>query len=522
MTVLAGCHTNCTPPFWGDGLPITDPRVTVGNSNFLMVADDGAIIFNTVHRIRRIAPGADGVVTVAGNEDRIQTIAGYNDYVSNVDNYNGDTFATQSRLTPFGMIAQDAQGRLLIVDGNNSRIRRFGYVTTGSPESADIDVFAQDTPDPILTGARLDYTVRIQNHGPAEATGVVLTYALPPGAEFHSVNGSPSPSCVTPSVGGTGTVTCNIGSIASGALRDLTISVTPRAKGTLPAQFTVTTTAPDANPANNTWSLTTTVDIAAAVITIVENIVVTDAPAVLPSAMLTINETIHVDDAPRVLPSAMLTINETIVVNDAPSATPVVPPDTTPPVVTVPGNVTIAATSPLGAQYAYFAYAVDDRDGPVVVGCSPSQFNFLPIGTTTVTCRANDAAQNVGTASFTVTVVLGVPNMTIRVLGQGVDPTGGFYLDLEFRNSGTGHMPLINLQTLTFRTLTGTGTVTHTGGITPFPSQMTNWGPGVIGYGRLYLGVPTTVRRFSMTITGSFTDALGVVRTFSFAQAVIP
>jgi uncharacterized repeat protein (TIGR01451 family) len=521
MTVLAGCHTNCGAPFGGDGLPITDPKVFVGTVWHLLVADDGAIILSDNNRVRRIAPGADGVVTKASDEV-IQTVGGYYDSLNLNTNYNGDTFATQSLISTYVTLAQDAQGRLLIVDTNNFRVRRFGMVTTGSPSSADIQVSAQDTPDPIQTGARLDYTVRIENFGPATATGVALTYMVPSGAEFHSVGGSPAPSCTTPSVGGTGTVTCNLGSLANGGIRDLTISVTPRTGGTLAAQFTVTTTAPDANPTNNTWSLTTTVSIAPAVITIVENIIVTDAPVVLPSAMLTINETIHVDDTPQVLPSAMLTINETITVTDAPTAGIL---DTAPPILSVPGNMNVAATEPTGATVSYFAQAYDVIDGPVPVVCTPPPGSLFPLNaTTTVTCTASDAAGNVSTGTFTVTVIMGVPNMTIRILGQGRDPSGLFYLDLEFRNSGTGFTPLVNLQALILRTLTGTGNVTYSpGGITPFPNQMAApWAPGAAGYGRLYLNVPSTVRRFSITINGNLVDVLGTVRSFSFAQAVIP
>jgi uncharacterized repeat protein (TIGR01451 family) len=521
MIVLTGCHTNCGAPFGGDGLPITDPRVFVGNVWYLMVANDGAIIFSDFNRVRRIAPGADGVVTKASDEI-IQTIGGYYDALNPNENFNGDTFATQSRIATSVTIAEDAQGRLLIVDTNNFRIRRFGFLTTSSPNSADIQVSAQDTPDPILTGARLDYTIRVENSGPAAATGVALSYTLPSGAEFHSVSGSPLPSCVTPSVGGTGTVTCDLGSLASGALRDLTISVTPRAAGTLPAQFTVTTTAPDADPTNNTWSLTTTVGIAPAVITINETIVVSDAPAVLPSAMLTINETIHVDDTPQVLPSAMLTINETITVTDAPAVAPGTPPDTTPPVVTVPANITIPATGPSGAQYAYVASAVDDVDGPIVVACSPGAISFFPIGTTTVTCRANDAAGNVGIASFTITVFVGVPSISTRVLNWGSD-SAGHYVTIWWENTGTGYSPLYSLSTLTFRTLTGTGTVTYSPQtLGPLPIERPNFPPGASIGGMLRLQVPATVRRFSITLGGTYTNALGAVTSFSTTQTVIP
>jgi hypothetical protein len=234
--------------------------------------------------------------------------------------------------------------------------------------------------------------------------------------------------------------------------------------------------------------------------------------------MLTINEQIHVDDAPGVRPSVMLTINETIGVTDAPTAAGI---DTTPPVVTVPGNMTVLATGPNGGPAEWFATAFDNISGQLVPVCAPGIGSTFPIGTTTVTCTAVDAAGNVGSASFTVTVIVGVPNLVIRVTGQGRDPVGGFYLDMEFNNNGTGMMSVWNIQSLVLKTLTGTGTVTYTGNLVLVPSQATNYPPG-IGYGRMYFNVPSTVKRFSLTLSGNFANALGVFRTYSFGQAVIP
>ena len=86
-------------------------------------------------------------------------------------------------------------------------------------------------------------------------------------------------------------------------------------------------------------------------------------------------------------------------------------PDTTNPVVTVPANITTPATSPAGATVTYTASANDDRDGPLTPTCNPASGSTFPVGTTTVTCTATDAAGNTGTASFTVTVTpVVVPN----------------------------------------------------------------------------------------------------------------
>ena len=41
-------------------------------------------------------------------------------------NFNGDTFATQSLFGPGSMVVRRHQGRIIVVDGNNYRVRRFG------------------------------------------------------------------------------------------------------------------------------------------------------------------------------------------------------------------------------------------------------------------------------------------------------------------------------------------------------------------------------------------------------------
>ena len=78
--------------------------------------------------------------------------------------------------------------------------------------------------------------------------------------------------------------------------------------------------------------------------------------------------------------------------------------DTEPPVITVPGPITAEATSPGGAVVVYTAFAVDNLDGSVPVVCTPASGSTFPLGTTLVSCTAHDAAGNVGTNAFTVTV----------------------------------------------------------------------------------------------------------------------
>jgi hypothetical protein len=80
------------------------------------------------------------------------------------------------------------------------------------------------------------------------------------------------------------------------------------------------------------------------------------------------------------------------------------PRDTTAPVVTVPADSAVDATSPAGAKASYSASARDDVDPSPTLACSPPSGSVLPIGTTTVTCTATDASGNSGSASFKIRV----------------------------------------------------------------------------------------------------------------------
>ena len=77
--------------------------------------------------------------------------------------------------------------------------------------------------------------------------------------------------------------------------------------------------------------------------------------------------------------------------------------DTSPPTLTLPANIVADATSPAGAVVSYVTSATDVVGVVGGVGCTPSS-NQFPIGVTTVTCSASDAAGNTATGTFTVTV----------------------------------------------------------------------------------------------------------------------
>ena len=84
--------------------------------------------------------------------------------------------------------------------------------------------------------------------------------------------------------------------------------------------------------------------------------------------------------------------------------------DNTPPVVTPPANITVnlplnsTATS-MVVNYPNPATATDNCGGTINITYSPASGSTFSVGTTTVTVTATDVAGNVGTATFTVTVL---------------------------------------------------------------------------------------------------------------------
>ena len=122
-------------------------------------------------------------------------------------------------------------------------------VTVLNPD-ADLTVTKVDSPDPVLVGSPLTYTLQVRNNGPSEATNVQLTDTLPAGTTFVSVNPGP-PTC---SEAG-GVVLCNLGTLAVGALTTVTISVTaPPTPGQITNVASVSSDQDDPNPDDNTDS----------------------------------------------------------------------------------------------------------------------------------------------------------------------------------------------------------------------------------------------------------------------------
>src|SRR6202030_3436367 len=95
--------------------------------------------------------------------------------------------------------------------------------TTTIVASADLSI-TKTAPVTATTSSPITYSVTATNNGPSPATGVVVTATLPAGVTFVSATSSQG-TCTNAS----GTVTCSVGNLASGASATLTIN------GTAPA-----------------------------------------------------------------------------------------------------------------------------------------------------------------------------------------------------------------------------------------------------------------------------------------------
>jgi uncharacterized repeat protein (TIGR01451 family) len=134
--------------------------------------------------------------------------------------------------------------------------------TTTVAASADLSVSNIDSPDPVTAGTNLTYTLTVANAGPSNAASASLTDTLPAGTTFVSLSAPGGWSCTTPAVGGTGTISCSIGTLATGnAVFTLTVNVDAGvASGTvIPNSATVASSTSDPNAGNDSATATTTV-----------------------------------------------------------------------------------------------------------------------------------------------------------------------------------------------------------------------------------------------------------------------
>ncbi|HMF05149.1 MAG TPA: hypothetical protein VKH17_10065, partial [Acidimicrobiia bacterium] len=130
-------------------------------------------------------------------------------------------------------------------------------------QAADLVVTKTDSPDPVPPGTNLSYSITVTNNGGAVAQNVTLSDTVPANTTFVSLTAPGGWMCTAPPAGGTGTVSCTIGSLANGATAAFTIvvQVAPGTSNgtTITNTASASSTTGDPNPGNNSATATSTV-----------------------------------------------------------------------------------------------------------------------------------------------------------------------------------------------------------------------------------------------------------------------
>lgn len=136
--------------------------------------------------------------------------------------------------------------------------------------SADLAIAKTDNPDPIVAGNNLTYTITLTNNGPNDAQTVTLSDVVPAGTTFVSFGQTAGPAFViapNPPVGGTGTVSASIATLANGASATFSLVVNVDANqasgSTITNTVDTTSATTDPNSANNSDTETTSVSASA-------------------------------------------------------------------------------------------------------------------------------------------------------------------------------------------------------------------------------------------------------------------
>jgi uncharacterized repeat protein (TIGR01451 family) len=130
-----------------------------------------------------------------------------------------------------------------------------------SAATADLSVQKSDSPDPVVEGAPLTYTITVSNAGPDAVTGVTLTDELPNKVDYVSATTTQG-TCARKGK----RVTCELGTVQSDPYTPVTVTIVvrPTKAGQLVNKATVELARADTDPvpANNTATTTTLVQAA--------------------------------------------------------------------------------------------------------------------------------------------------------------------------------------------------------------------------------------------------------------------
>jgi uncharacterized repeat protein (TIGR01451 family) len=93
-------------------------------------------------------------------------------------------------------------------------------------KEADLSITKSDSPDPVLSGSNITYTINVTNGGPDPSLNLTLSDTVPGNTTFQSLTPAAGWTCPTfPAVGGTGAISCTASSLAASQTDSFTLVV---------------------------------------------------------------------------------------------------------------------------------------------------------------------------------------------------------------------------------------------------------------------------------------------------------
>jgi uncharacterized repeat protein (TIGR01451 family) len=283
--------------------------------------------------------------------------------------------------------------------------------------AADLSV-VKIGPEFVAPGSNLSYTVMVINRGPDTAENVVLTDPVPGGTTFVSSRQDTGPafSCTDPTTGG-GASTCTIAALPPNGSATFEFVYNLDA-GTpdgsiITNTVTVSSSTAELHEADNTSTAVTNTRAGFCTLSCPNDISTTNEPGQC-GRTVSYNTPTGSGSSCGVVecnpPSgALFPVGTTFVVCAGDTGSPcsfrVIVEDTEVPTITCPANVSVFEDSPgSGSAIVGYASPVVTDNCPTTITCEPASGSAFNVGTTTVTCQADDGSGNTASCSFTVTV----------------------------------------------------------------------------------------------------------------------
>src|SRR5690606_7259776 len=151
----------------------------------------------------------------------------------------------------------DQRGFVRPADGGGGTGERcdIGAIERNASAPVSVVLAVEDSPDPVEVDREVTYTAVVRNDGPGDATGVIVSFALPAALSFQASEAG-SGSCSNSG----GNVECELGELAAGESVEASAVATALEAGSVDVTVTVTVNEPDAASDDNSVTVSTTVD----------------------------------------------------------------------------------------------------------------------------------------------------------------------------------------------------------------------------------------------------------------------